>query len=392
MLKLAGIALAVTLVSTLTVAGAAVWNVANAIRPGVTLIGETIGPPPNIGAYEGGINMLIVGSDSGEGDPQFGERDGAMLNDVNILIHVAEDHSSATVVSFPRDMFVPVPACPRENGGTHGALSSAKINTTLLRGGLACVVATVENFTGINIEFAAKIEMNGVIEMSNAVGGVEVCVAKPIRDRQIGLYLDAGTHTLEGNDAQLFLRSRYGVSGGTDIARINNQYVFLSSLVRKVKSNEVLGNPLTVYKLALAAADNMQLSNSMRNINTLMAIGLTVKDIPLERIVFAQYPTTFGGGGLIANRAAGNVLINAIQQDLPVIIAGGTGAGAVLNDVQPVPSPAPSEPGTPSGSPSASESPTSEPEPTLEAVTLPSQITGQSAAQSTCSSGQTAGG
>lgn len=388
-LRIAGVAVAVTLVSALTVTGAAVWNVANAIKPGVALIGETEGPPPNIGAYEGGINLLVVGSDSGEGDPQYGNRGGAMLNDVNILIHVAEDHSSATVVSFPRDMFVPVPACPRESGGTHGALSSAKINTTLSRGGLACVVATVEQFTGINIEFAAKVEMNGVTEMANAVGGVEVCVARAIRDRQISFYLEAGTHTLHGNDAQLFLRSRYGVSGGTDIARINNQYVFLSSLVRKVKSDEVLGNPLTVYQLALAAADNMQLSNSLRNVNTLMAIGLTVKDIPLERIVFAQYPTTFGGGGLIPNRNAGNVLIDAIAQDLPVVVAA-PGAGVVLNDVQPEPSPEPSV--DPSASPSGSAPPSAEPAPTVEAVTLPSQISGQSAAQSTCSSGQTAGG
>ncbi|MBX3094471.1 MAG: LCP family protein [Cryobacterium sp.] len=388
-LALAGASLAIVLVSATIVAGVAVWNVANAIKPGVTLIGETEGPPPNIGAYEGGINLLIVGSDSGEGDAQFGNRDGAMLNDVNILVHVAQDHSSATVVSFPRDMFVPVPACPNENGGTYRAISSAKINTTLIRGGLACVVATVEAFTGISIEFAAKVEMGGVIQMSNAVGGVEVCVAKAIRDRQIGLYLDAGTHTLEGWEAQLFLRSRYGVTGGTDVARINNQYVFLSSLVRKVKSDEVLGNPLAVYQLALAAADNMQLSNSLRNINTLMAIGLTVKDIPLENIVFAQYPTTFGGGGLVANRSIGNVLIDAIKADLPVMVAG-TGAGAVLDENQPVPTPSPSASPEPSGSPSAD--PVESSAPPVEAVALPHQITGQSAAQSTCSTGQTAGG
>lgn len=386
-LKIVGAALAVVLVSTATVAGAAVWNIANAIQPGVALIGET-GPPPNIGSYEGGINMLVVGSDSGEGDPRYGNRT-STLNDVTILVHVAENHSSATVVSFPRDMFVSIPACPREGGGDHPPVSSAKINTTLGRGGLACVVATVEQFTGIKIEFAAKIEMGGVVEMSSAVGGVEVCVAKPIRDRKIGLYLDQGTHTIEGDQAQLFLRTRYGVSGGTDIARINNQYVFLSSLIRKVKSNEVLGNPLTVYKLALAAADNMQLSNSLRNIDTLMAIGLTVKDIPLEKIVFAQYPTSFGGGGLIANTNAGNALINAIKADTPVVVAGGTGAGAVLDETQPDPSPSPSLSPEPSGAPSASPSASSPPRD--EPVTLPSQITGQSAAQTTCSSGQTAG-
>lgn len=389
-LRLTGATVAVFLVSALLIAGVAVWNIANAIKPGVTLIDETIGPPPDIGAYEGGINLLIVGSDSGEGDGSYGYREAA-LNDVTILVHVAEDHSSATVVSFPRDMYVPVPECPREGGGTYWALSSAKINSTLGRGGLACVVATVENFTGVNIEFAAKIEMNGVVEMSNAVGGVEVCVAAPIRDRRTSLSLDAGMHTLQGKKAINFLRTRYGVTGGTDIARINNQYVFLSSLVRKVKSDEVLGNPLTVYRLALAAADNMQLSNSLRNINTLMAIGLTVKDIPLERIVFAQYPTAFAGNGLVPIRSAGDVLIDAIKKDRPVVIAGGTGPGSVVDDTkEPEPSPSPST--LPSVSPSPSASPAASAPPEPQPVTLPTQITGQSAAETTCSAGQNAGG
>src|SRR5690606_4526921 len=113
--------------------------------------------------------------------------------------------------------------------------------------------------------------------------------------------------------------------------------------------------------------------------------------IPLEKIVFAQYPSTFGGGGVVPNRAAGNVLIDAIKTDRPVVVAGGTGPGSVVDDTKkPEPSPSPST--LPSASASPSASPSASAPPPVTAVTLPPQITGQSAAQTTCSSGQTAGG
>ena len=261
--------LAVVLVSTTAVAGTAVWSIASAVTPGVELIGPTDAPPPDIGAYDGGFNLLLVGSDSGEGRPEFGKRDAA-LNDVTMLVHVSGDHSNATVVSFPRDMFIPHPSCPREGGRSYSAMSSAKVNTSLSRGGLACVVHTIASYTGLEIPFAAKLEMGGVIDMADAVGGVEVCVATPINDRQIGLKLDAGVHSLSGWEAQLFLRSRYGVTNGTDLSRIDNQYVFLSSLLREMKSSETLCDPETVLNLPWVIAENLQLWTTLENINTLV--------------------------------------------------------------------------------------------------------------------------
>src|SRR5690606_9552184 len=103
--------LAVLLVSTLCVGGVVVWSIASELKPGVALEGED--KVPDIGAIEGGLNLLLVGSDSGEGNPAYGER-GENLNDVTMLLHIAEDHSNATIVSFPRDLFVPIPSCPRE--------------------------------------------------------------------------------------------------------------------------------------------------------------------------------------------------------------------------------------------------------------------------------------
>lgn len=374
-LKYLGAALAVVLVSTATVAGYAVWDVVRSIKPGVKLIGETEGPPPDIGAIEGGLNFLLVGSDSGEGDARFGPR-GEHLNDVTILLHLSADHTNATVVSFPRDLFVTLPGCPREDGnGSYGSWTT-KINESLAYGGLACTVQTVSDLTGLSIPFAAKIEFNGVIEMANAIGGVEVCVASAIHDRQIGFDLEAGQRTLSGWSALQFLRSRYGINLGSDLSRISNQQVFLSALVRKVKSAETLTDPFKVYGLAKAAVDNMQLSNSLQNPNTIAAIALAFKDIEPENINFVQYPAHFGSvgerSGVLPIQSAADQLFSAIKADLPVKLTGETGDGSVVDPNAP--------------------KPTSTAPPLPNTVELPSQITGQSAATTTCSKGQTAGG
>lgn len=375
-MKFLAATVAVVLVSGAAVVGYAAWDISTSVAPGVTLIGETEGPPPDIGAIEGGVNLLLVGSDSGEGNPAYGER-GENLNDVTILLHISADHTNATVVSFPRDLFVDIPSCPREDGnGSWGAQPGTKINVALTYGGLACVVQTVTDLTGVSIPFAAKIEFNGVIEMSNAIGGVTVCVASEIDDGQIGLHLSAGNHTLQGWDALMFLRSRYGVDGGTDIARISNQQVFMSALVRQAKSSATLSDPIKVYGLAKAAVDNMQVSNSLRNPLTLASIALALKDIAPENIQLVQYPSYFGSngngaGGVLPYTQDAAQLFAAINNDLPVKLTGPTGPGSELGGET-----VPTEPVDPANTPLQA------------AVELPSSITGQSSAQQTCSKGQ----
>ena len=368
--KYLAVALAVALVTTGSVAAIAGWKLASSVKPGVSLVGETGGPPPQIGAIEGGVNFLFVGSDSGGGDPRYGKR-GETLNDVTILLHISQDHSNATVVSFPRDMFVPIPACPRLDGkGRYSAMALQKINTSLTYGGLACTVLTVSRLTGLTIPFAAKIEFNGVIGMANAVGGVPVCVATAIRDRQISFDLSAGEHTLQGFEALQFLRTRYGVGDGSDLGRISNQQVFLSSLVRTVRSADTLSDPLKVYGLAKAAVKNMELSNSLKNVNTIVSIALALKDIDPAKIVFLQYPTSYVTDGVAPLKSAANTLVAAIKADRPVRLTGTTGVGSTLNPAAPTPTASPSATGVEG------------------TVRLPDTVQGQTAAEQTCSTGQ----
>lgn len=391
-LKFIGAGLAVVLVSTLCVAGVALWSITSEIKPGIALEGED--EVPAIGAIEGGVNLLLVGSDSGGGNAAYGDR-GETLADVTMLLHISADHSNATVVSIPRDLLVPIPSCPKADGsGNYSAMSAQKFNNSLSYGGLACTVKTVEALTGIDIPFAAVIEFDGVIQMSNAVGGVPVCVGTAINDKQISFSLSAGEHTLSGHDALQFVRTRYGVGDGSDLSRISNQQVFLSSLLRTVKSAETLSDPLKVYGLAKAAVTNMEMSNSLQNVTTLASIALALKDINLDDVAFIQYPGETGMSGsqsvVFPNKNDAAVLFDAIKADLPLALTGTIGSGSTLNPDAPVAeTPAPDAPVTDaSGAPVDPSATTAPPVEGPVAVQLPSSIKGQTAGTYTCSKGQ----
>jgi LCP family protein required for cell wall assembly len=373
-----GAALVVVLVSGGSLAAIVVNQLRSNIDT-VTLVGETEGPPPSIGAYEGGFNILIVGSDKCESKSGCAGRGSANLNDVTMLLHVSADQTNAVAVSIPRDLVVPIPSCPAEDGsGNNYAMAGRPINETLFYGGLPCTVLTVEALTGLDIQFAGLITFNGVIEMANAVGGVDVCVAGEINDPFVGLNLPAGVNKLSGWKALAFLRSRHGVGDGSDLTRISSQQVYLSSLVRTLKSADTLGDPFKVYALAQAATSNMTLSSGFRNLDTLASIALALKDIPLERVTFVQYPGTTGQPGIYLGKVApikgkADELFAKIKADEPFLLeAAGDGRGSELDPNAPAPSVAPA----PSGSATAA------PPEQLETIT---GLRGQSAADYTCS-------
>ncbi len=344
LLKILAATVAVLLFSGASVAAITTWRLSSQITANsVELLGETDGPPPQIGKIPGGFNLLIVGSDSRENSQGIGgEDEGGVLNDVNILLHVSEDQTNAVAVSFPRDLLVPIPDCVDENGDTKG-WSTEAINVSLYYGGLSCAVYTVENLTGLDIQFAGLIEFVGVIQMSDAIGGVDVCVDGPVVDPYTGIDLpEAGTWTLLGESALAFLRSRHGVGDGSDITRISSQQVFLSALVRKLKSEDTLGDVGKLVRLANAAAANLQLSTSLANIDTMVSIALALKDIPLERVTFVQYPggTGYEDGKVHPNEYAAGILFDYIRTDQPFVLTqAGDDEGSTLDPNAPVPDP-----------------------------------------------------
>jgi LCP family protein required for cell wall assembly len=380
------LAVAVVLVSAVSVAAIAGWQLLSSAPQSVHLAGQANQPPPPaLGPHDGEVNLLLTASDTRT--DQTGFQDKANLaassgdgnNDSNILLHISQDHTNATVISFPRDLEIPIPACP-SGTGTRAATSQAMLNTADSRGGLSCVVLTIEKLTGLDIPYAATIKFNGVTAMSDAIGGVTVCLASPVIDKHTNppLNLQAGYQTLVGGMAQSFLRTRYGVGDSGDLSRISNQQVFMSALFRKIQTDGVLQNPVKLYSLASAALHNITPSDRLKNPVTLVSIALALKSVGAANTVFLQYPAVADPADInrvIPDVTAARILNAALVANRPVKLTGSTGEGATA----PTPSPAPSTSATGTPTPTAT-SPSS-------AQDLPSSVTGQTAAEETCTKG-----
>ena len=391
----------VVALSSVSVAAYAVWGLVQDVKT-VQLADE---PADTVGAgaqsIDGALTILLVGSDSRDGqvidDGEEGE-----LNDVNLLLHVAEDHQSATVISFPRDLMVPIPGCPGPNGeeGYYSAMSEQQLNSALMYGGLPCVAMTISELTDMSVPYASLVTFDGVIGVSEAIGGVDVCLTAPIVDPKADLDLPAGMNNLVGYEALQFLRTRHGVGDGGDTSRISNQQVFMSALVRQLQSSETLSDPVKVYGLAKAGVENMTMSSNMATVQFMQAVAGTVKDIDLDRINFVQYPTythPYEEGRLTPNYADAQVLFDVIKSG-EAFEPGAVGEGVVDESTEDTGESAetgePTETEAPPENTPPAEGESVEPTSQLEQsedgkLMLPESVTGLGADVEACSGGRT---
>ncbi|MGP3533376.1 LCP family protein [Microbacterium sp. RD1] len=388
LLTVLAVAVAVVLVAGAGTVGFATYDLSASFVADAVELEDQPAPPPDIGQIEGGVNLLVTGID--ECEPEYahffgarctGADAGGRLNDVNILLHISDNPRRVTVVSFPRDLILQAAPCTRTDGSRWGG-GTVQINELYMIGGLNCVVNTVSDISEQPIPFAATVTFGGVIEITDAVGGVEVCLARGMRDRNTAIDWPAGPRTIAGIEALQFLRTRYGV-GGSDLARISNQQQYMSRLARKLVSEQVLSDPATLYRLASSALRNVDPTTSLTNPLTLVQIALAVKDVPFEEIVFVQYPTVTARSDpnrVEPNFAAAEPLWQALAENRPIELTGKVGANNGVVEVTPPPTDA-AAPETPEATadPSQATPP--------DAVALPSSVTGSTAAQETCSAG-----
>ncbi len=345
--KIVGLVLVVALVSAGLVAGAALLDLNNRFQQGAIDIGQEA---PDVGPLDSPFSILVVGVDNAAGQGrEFGERS-STLNDVNILLHVAEGQTVATAVSLPRDLQVENPECTNEETGEVSAGGGTdSLNRAMGRGGLPCVVDTIELLTGMEIDYAALMSFSAVVAMTNAIGGVPVCLAEPISDPKTHLDLPAGEHVIAGDTALAFLRSRYGVGDGSDLARISSQQVYLASLVREIKSDNTLGNIPKLYQLANVAADHLRLSTSLASPDTMVSMALALRTVDLDKTAFVQYPVAWDPNNwahVVPVRELADQLFARIASGQPVILAqGSTGPGSVTEpgEEQPTSTPTPTQ-------------------------------------------------
>ncbi|MFF8535160.1 LCP family protein [Streptomyces sp. NPDC015532] len=244
------------------------------------------------------IDILVMGSDGrtskadcklGGGCARTGVQTGSNA-DVQMVVHVSADRSNATVMSIPRDTMTRVPSCKDSETGKSTAGYYGQINSAL-QYGPACQVATVHQLTGIPISHFVKLDFSGVVKMSDAVGGVSVCVNDNVYDTYSHLKLSTGRHTLKGVAALQFVRSRHGFGDGSDLGRTVSQHIFLSAMIRKFKSAGTLTDPSAVYHLADAATKALTVDEGLGSVKKLIGLASDLDKVPTKRMTFTTMQT-----------------------------------------------------------------------------------------------------
>ncbi|MEV5806338.1 MULTISPECIES: LCP family protein [Streptomyces] len=244
------------------------------------------------------INILLIGTDkrTGSGNEGYGDTGSAGHADTTILLHVSKDRSNATALSIPRDLIVDVPDCPTtQEDGTQKVIpgsTGVRFNTSLGQDGRtpSCTMRTVTELTGVTPDNFMVADFNAVKTLTSAVGGVEVCLAKDIDDPDSHLKLPAGEHTVEGEQALAFVRTRHSVGFGGDLSRIQIQQQFLSALMRKLKSNDTLTSPSKMLKLAEAGTEALTVDSQLDSIGKLKDLGLELGKLNTKNLTFTTVP------------------------------------------------------------------------------------------------------
>ncbi|MFF8713680.1 LCP family protein [Streptomyces sp. NPDC015184] len=244
------------------------------------------------------INILVIGTDkrTGKGNEGYGDKGSTGHADTNILFHVSEDRTNATALSIPRDMITDIPECTaRQPDGSEKTIPgtpNVRFNNSLGQEGRdpSCTMDTVKQITGLQIDHFMMVDFNAVKELSTAVGGVEVCLAKPVKDDKSHLDLPAGEHRIQGEDALAFVRTRHSFGNESDLDRIKVQQQFIASMMRQMQSDDTLTSPTKLYKLADAATKALTVDTGIGTGKKLASLAQELSKVNTKNITFTTVP------------------------------------------------------------------------------------------------------
>ena len=283
------------------------------------------------------MNVLLVGSDtrdnlSEEDQKRFNTRDRAIAGaraDTIMVLHVDPRETQASILSVPRDLYVPIA----------GGKRTAKINTAFDgEKGPENLVLTIENNLGIDIDHIVQVDFNGFRGVVNTVDGVNAYFPSPARDRVSGLFVpEAGCVKLDGEQALAFVRSRHyeyqengrwrSEGGIPDFNRIQRQQDFIRRIMGRAISKAK--NPTTGQALISRAVRLVHKDESLSQ-GDVIKIGLKFRSLDPSKVEMLTLPSTparrNGADVLVLKQPDADVVLQKFKSEKP-----DEGPAAVIN-------------------------------------------------------------
>ncbi|MGV0786860.1 LCP family protein [Mycolicibacterium sp. XJ2] len=263
------------------------------------------------GGEDGAIDILLVGMDSrtdAHGNPLSQEElatlragdDEATNTDTIILIRVPNNGKSATAISIPRDSYVEAPGIGKMKiNGVYGSEHLEKMTELVEQKGVdpteaepqakeagrEALIKTVANLTGVTVDHYAEIGLLGFALITDALGGVNVCLKEPVYEPLSGADFPAGWQKLNGPQALSFVRQRHDLPRG-DLDRVTRQQAVMASLAHEVISSKTLSSPATLNRLQDAVQRSVVLSDGW----DVMQFAEHLQKLAAGNVAFATIP------------------------------------------------------------------------------------------------------
>jgi LCP family protein required for cell wall assembly len=262
------------------------------------------------GGEDGAIDVLLVGMDSrtdAHGNPLSEEElatlragdDISTNTDTIILVRIPNNGKSATAISIPRDAYVEAPGVGKMKiNGVYGSVkeekrvqlvesgvSDADADKQSTEAGREALIKTVATLTGVTVDHYAEIGLLGFALITDALGGVNVCLKDAVYEPLSGADFPAGWQKLDGPQALSFVRQRHDLPRG-DLDRVTRQQAVMASLAHEVISSKTLSSPSTLNRLQDAVQRSVVLSEGW----DIMDFVEQLQKLAAGNIAFATIP------------------------------------------------------------------------------------------------------
>jgi LCP family protein required for cell wall assembly len=283
------------------------WSKVRSFEDGIY---HMFAPSLGQGGDDGAIDILLVGMDSrtdAHGNPLSAQElatlragdETATNTDTIILVRVPNNGKSATAISIPRDSYVSAPGLGKTKiNGVYGQVREEK-RVSLVESGIPeteaeargteagreALIKTVADLTGVTVDHYAEIGLLGFALITDALGGVDVCLKEPVYEPLSGADFPAGWQKLNGPQALSFVRQRHDLPRG-DLDRVVRQQVVMADLAHRVLSGKTLSSPATLNRLQGAIQRSVVLSSGW----DIMDFVKQLQKLAAGNVAFATIP------------------------------------------------------------------------------------------------------